>query len=254
MDLNEMRRRIYDSYSKNHFLANPKNRATPENYARKGKDFRVNYGPLLRHLPPGARALDMGCGCGHCVHFLREAGFEAEGVDTSPEQIEEASRMLPAEVLHVADAPAFLAEHEGQYNLIVSNEVIEHFTMPEVLELCDLVYAALKPGGMFIFRTINADSYLGLTARYIDLTHMTSFTEVSASHLLRVAGFENPRVLSCIRPACTLLGHVGLLVRRFARVMYGLNRAMHWLSYPRRVLTANLIAVGTKPAAAANED
>ena len=41
-------------------------------------------GPFVRHLTPGCRVLDAGCGSGRDLRWLRDKGFEVIGLDRSP--------------------------------------------------------------------------------------------------------------------------------------------------------------------------
>lgn len=52
------------------------------------------YGAVLP-LPPGARVLDLGVGTGRTTSFLKEAGATYEGVDVTPEMVEDARRRHP---------------------------------------------------------------------------------------------------------------------------------------------------------------
>jgi len=60
---------------------------------------------------PGARILDVGCGTGRDVARLREAGFDARGVDQSPEMIHAGSDFygLPEGVLTTASLPGLVS-------------------------------------------------------------------------------------------------------------------------------------------------
>lgn len=57
---------------------------------------------LLRRYPPGSRALDFGCGTGRSTRYLKDVGFQAEGIDI-------AEAML---------AQARLRDPEGSYRLV----------------------------------------------------------------------------------------------------------------------------------------
>ena len=51
------------------------------------------------------------------------------------------------------------------------------------------IYDALVPGGEVIIGTGNASSIYGPTARYMDFTHETLFTETSLRQVLLASGF-----------------------------------------------------------------
>jgi SAM-dependent methyltransferase len=90
----------------------------------------VLYSMILRHWPPPARILDVGCGPGWSDCYLASAGYEVTGVDNEPRLVEHARDL--ALRLSVAarfeTASAFdLSHFYGQYDLAYSCGVLEHF-------------------------------------------------------------------------------------------------------------------------------
>lgn len=71
---------------------------------------------LATLLRPGERVLDAGCGTGRDVAWLRERGFDARGVDASPEMIAQshARYRLGAQHTRVDELPA-LGRAEGSF-------------------------------------------------------------------------------------------------------------------------------------------
>ena len=41
--------------------------------------------PLINHLQPGSKILDIGCGSGRDMLWLKERGFDCTGIERSPE-------------------------------------------------------------------------------------------------------------------------------------------------------------------------
>ena len=66
------------------------NEAYAEFLASWDAGFYAKYADALKPARPGARALDVGCGVGQVVARLKDAGFEAWGVDVSEPNIERA--------------------------------------------------------------------------------------------------------------------------------------------------------------------
>jgi SAM-dependent methyltransferase len=79
---------------------------------------------LRRHVPDGARVLDLGCGCGVPATAELARSHRVTGVDLSPVQIERARRLVPdatfvcADMTEVAFAPASFDAVVAFYSII----------------------------------------------------------------------------------------------------------------------------------------
>ena len=134
--------------------------------------------------------VDLGCGRGELVRLLQADGFDAEGIDISPEQAALARAAGIARVRE-GDFRAILTGHRAHYAAITATDLLEHLTKPEILQTFDEVAAALAPGGVFVARVPNAVSPLGGHIRNGDFTHQTSFTARSIRQLAAAAGFDS---------------------------------------------------------------
>lgn len=132
--------------------------------------------PLTARLR-AARArtvLDLGCGNGSLSARVQAAGFNVTGLEHSKSGIEMASRAFPEVRFQQHDIGAPLpSEHVGQYDAVVSVEVIEHLLLPR--KLMDAATQALKPGGV-LFLTTPYHGYLknlalALTNKFDDHWH-----------------------------------------------------------------------------------
>ena len=105
----------------------------------------------LRELQP-TRVLDLGCGNGSLSGVIRNAGHSVEGCDPSAEGIQQA-RLAHPDILFtcmsIYDEPP--AEWVGQFDVIVSTEVIEHLYDPSAMPR--LAARLLKPGGSILVTT-----------------------------------------------------------------------------------------------------
>lgn len=96
------------------------------------------------------RVLDLGCGNGALCGALSAAGFEVVGCDPSEEGIEFARRTFPHIPFHclgVYDDPEVL----GEFDIIVSTEVIEHIFLPRLLPR--FAAGILRHGGYLVLST-----------------------------------------------------------------------------------------------------
>ena len=190
-DLSSLRDRLYESYASQHSGTGSAD-ATRVVYQR---DIR----PLLP-LPSAGPIVDIGCGSGQLVHCLQADGYDAAGIDVSPEQVALANESGLGQV-RLGDYGQLLAERPGELAAVTATDLLEHLTKPEVLATFDEVAAALRPGGRFIARVPNAVSPFGGHIRYGDFTHETWYTESSVRQLAAAAGFGQVEVTGCPPPA-----------------------------------------------------
>jgi len=181
VSLDDVRSRLYEAYVSQH--------------AGHGEDeaaalvYRRDIRPLLP--PPAAGpVVDLGCWHGELVRLMQADGFDAEGIDISPEQAALA-RAAGVPRVRQGDFRTILAERPAYYAAITATDLLEHLTKPEILQTFDDVVAALAPGGVFVGRVPNAVSPLGGHIRNGDFTHQTSFTARSIAQLAAAAGFDS---------------------------------------------------------------
>jgi 2-polyprenyl-3-methyl-5-hydroxy-6-metoxy-1,4-benzoquinol methylase len=152
---------------------------------------------LLRQVLPllpedsNARILDIGCGAGEVIRLLHARGqIHACGVDASAQQTALAAER-GIHGVRQGDLFEVLQDEPGGLDAVIALDVMEHFAPEEVMQLLDAIYAALRPGGVFVGRTPNAVSPFGGRYRYGDLTHGISFTPRSLRQGLATAGFSS---------------------------------------------------------------
>ena len=132
---------------------------------RRNMEF---YRPFFAGLDS---VLDIGCGRGEFLEVMRDAGVHARGIDLSAESVAQCrDKGLEAEV---ADLFAFLAaQPEGEFDGILSSQVVEHLPpdrVPEIIRLCG---AKLRRGGVLAIETPNPECLaIFATYFYLDPTH-----------------------------------------------------------------------------------
>lgn len=148
---------------------------------------------LITHLPRGP-ALDMGCGMGFTMEYLIEKGFSpVRGYDINKEQIE-VCKKHDLQCIQLDNIGEVLRAFSGPYTLITAFDFLEHLSVDEALITLRRVYEVLSPGGVFVCAVPNANSALAERWRYIDLTHLNSYTEHSLDLLLYGAGFKDIQI------------------------------------------------------------
>ncbi|OQY70217.1 MAG: hypothetical protein B6D44_16250 [Ignavibacteriales bacterium UTCHB2] len=145
--------------------------------------------PLIKNFPKNASILEVGCGRGALLEYLRAKKFvNVLGVDISKEQIELAkSKNLNA---IESDVLSFLKNSDSKYDIIFAIDIIEHFDKKELIELFNALYNKLNENGVVIIQTPNGQAMLPGRIIYGDLTHLTIFTPGSLTQILRVANFK----------------------------------------------------------------
>ena len=195
-----------------------------------------------------AAILDVGCGHGALLYFARGAGYRRlRGIDVSPQQVAVARR-LGIEGVEEGDLMTFLASlPESSQDVVIAFDVIEHFTKDELVGFVDAVRRVLKPSGLWLIHSPNAESPFGAAVRYSDMTHEQAFTRTSLEQLLRASGFSTVE--------CFESGPVAHGIRSLVRV--GLWKLIRlalrmWMAVEtgdtgkRALFTRNLLAVARK--------
>lgn len=106
---------------------------------------------LLKTLQPGATLLDVCCGTGHLVQKLSQKGFQVTGIDGSEAMLDCAHRNAPTANFMMADARRFQLPMEFDAAFSTSASLNHILHLEELQQVCQNVFAVLKPGGTFLF-------------------------------------------------------------------------------------------------------
>ena len=245
MPASDYRSRIYDYYV--HSRLESLAPADTESIRRGGVFL---HQLIQRHFPPNrdAAILDLGCGYGSLIYHARRAGFvNVVGVDRSPQQVAEARRLGIDGVIE-GDILEYLASTpSGSQDVVLTFDVIEHFTRDELLPFVDEVHRVLKPGGQWIIHTPNGESPMSNRIRYGDLTHEQAFTRTSLGQLLLSSGF---RSVECFEDAPVIHGvasAIRFVVWKGIRAMLRIYLAAETGNSGRSsIFTQNLLAVAVR--------
>lgn len=164
---------------------------------RENLDFSVMYLPVQ----PNGLLLDVGCGSGQKLKFMKDMGWLAEGVDFDPVAVDRAK----AKGLHVRSGTLEAQKYPQNYfDAITMSHLIEHVYQP--LELLRECYRILKPGGRVVIVTPNSESWMHKRFKnnWLGLDpprHLHVFSLMSLRWLAKKAGFKKLRISTTIREA-----------------------------------------------------
>jgi 2-polyprenyl-3-methyl-5-hydroxy-6-metoxy-1,4-benzoquinol methylase len=192
MSVTDKQRDFREELYKGYVSAFKKENLNETSQAQAAYDHWSNarYYPLFVDLPKDAAILDLGCGPGRTMQFLKSKEFtNVTGVDISEEQTAIArNRGLNA---ITADVNDYLVQHSNEFDMIIMIDVVEHFTKLELLDLFKLIHYSLKKGGIVIYQTCNGEGLYPNQIMFGDMTHMTILNASSSEQLLRACGFDN---------------------------------------------------------------
>lgn len=154
---------------------------------RDGSYYRPILSHVVRHGRPGP-LLDLGAGTGLLVECAARFGFDATGLEASPEAIAVAHRRDPSLKIRHHTLPDPLPLEEASVETVVMNQVIEHLR-PEVGEFALAeAWRVLIPGGMIY---VASPCRHNRKERDADPTHQHLYTPSELRHLLSRLGFAN---------------------------------------------------------------
>ena len=132
------------------------NEAYAEHLANWDPALYAKYADALKPAKSGARALDVGCGVGQVVARLKEAAFEAHGVDVSEPNIERARKFSDHCQLYDGRTLPFPDRHFASAGAL---NVLEHVDEPEAF-IRELV-RVVEVGGRIVLSSPNFFRVLG---------------------------------------------------------------------------------------------
>jgi len=139
------------------------------------------------------RALDLGCGDGNHLVWLREHAIELHGSDYNHRRLVRAAKVNPGAILFLADLLNYPAPDDF-YDLIFFNHVIEH--IPEDVDALMEIHRVLKPGGLLVLGTPNEGAwwwqmaYRRAPETLASTDHVHFYTAETLSEKVSRAGFQ----------------------------------------------------------------
>ncbi|EQB34356.1 hypothetical protein M947_11345 [Sulfurimonas hongkongensis] len=153
-------------------------------FVEKIKDFDTN-----------PNAIDLGCGRGEWLELLSENGYAMQGVDLDAGMLESCqSRGLSVTQKDAIEALKELSDNSC--SIVSGFHIAEHLPFDTLQLLIQEALRVLKPGGLLILETPNAENIQVATDNfYLDPTHTRPIPSQLLSFLTEYYGFWRTKVL-----------------------------------------------------------
>ncbi|WP_051434562.1 methyltransferase domain-containing protein [Desulfonatronum lacustre] len=148
-------------------------RGSREEIARRLRDaYQEDIRNLLTTFGPDVAAVDLGCGRGEWLELLRAEGFLAAlGVDRDQELLQQC-RNMGLDVVHRDALDHLLSLPRASVGLVSGFHLLEHLPFDRVLGIFRQTHRVLRPGGLAIFETPNAENLqVGACLFHLDPSH-----------------------------------------------------------------------------------
>ena len=159
---------------------------------------------LQRHVAPGQRVLDVGCGEGHFAAELVASGAHVVGIDVAEEPLRRGRERQPELDLLLVDSEASWPLPDASFDVVWAGEVIEH--VADTAAWLSEIRRVLRSGGSLLISTPTvgrcallsaALSRRSFAARFDPLgEHLRFYNRATLSRLIEDFGFERPSVRS----------------------------------------------------------
>jgi 2-polyprenyl-3-methyl-5-hydroxy-6-metoxy-1,4-benzoquinol methylase len=183
---------------------------------------------LVKYIQANKRILDIGTGYGWLVEFLRNKGYEADGVEISDEKRALCKHRCGIKLFswNFLDNTPEVLDKECYYDVICLMQCLEHISSP--VEFIERAGRLLKKGGMIYIDVPNYDDYLKICLReYENFSY-------SRQHL---SYFTGKMLMECMRRA----GYKDISI--FGHQIYSFENALWWLKEKRPFLDYHQIEV-----------
>lgn len=138
--------------------------------------------------PDSAKVLDVGCGVGYFLSYLKDMGVEARGLEVDPCQVRYCT-----EIGLSVGSNELSKEPDGKYDLITMFDVLEHLANP--VSMIGTAADKLRPGGYLIAYTPSFHSVgfelMGAKQNLLcPFQHVCFYTEKSLGYLSKQVGLN----------------------------------------------------------------
>jgi cyclopropane fatty-acyl-phospholipid synthase-like methyltransferase len=137
-------------------------------------------------LSPKASILEIGFGEGRFLDWARSKGHHVEGIEIIPEMVDRARKR--DHVVHLGRIRQAISDGR-RFDLIAAFDVIEHFSVAEILDFLEDAEYVLNPGGRLVLQFPNAGSPFSAPYQIGDVTHQTALSEAALNQISQTKGW-----------------------------------------------------------------
>lgn len=181
----------------------------PSFYSRFEADFRGSRDEIMGRLeaylpfvvpllddgdgPP--RVIDLGCGRGEWLELTLSLGMSPHGVDLDEGMLQDC-RQRGFSVANADAIATLLALPDASHAIVSGFHIAEHLPFEALQELVAQAHRVLRPGGLLILETPNAENIsVGTLSFHMDPTHIRPLPPGLLSFLPRYHGFVRTLVV-----------------------------------------------------------
>ncbi len=145
---------------------------------------------LGKYFLGATNVIDLGCGDGSMLRYLKQEGVPAIGIDVDPERV----RVLRSEGIaaEVGLLPGALSAYgDSAYDGAFLGHIVEHLSSQELYRLCAELRRTLRPGGIVVIQTPDfSNPGVGLWNFWLDSSHIRPYPAELLGKILEEFGFE----------------------------------------------------------------
>lgn len=137
--------------------------------------YRALIRAIRKHVKPGAKILDIGCGRGELLQLLAASGYEVFGCDMDAECVRLSSKYANVQQLTVEQIAS--DKFECKFDLVVMSHVLEHIENPSAMmnRLKGMSKHLLISVPNPYYLTNIVKSFLRIPARHVNAGHLYSW-------------------------------------------------------------------------------
>lgn len=141
------------------------------------------------------KLLEVGCGYGFFVEYLKNKGYNIEGIEISNSRREYGIKELGCEIHDINLLSKDVSDSQNEkYDTIFLFHVLEHISEPE--KFLNNIKKMLKKEGTLIIEVPNLDDHMLLRSEeyrnfYFQRAHITYFDKLTLTNLMIKSGYTN---------------------------------------------------------------